>query len=158
MNDHEQAEGIADFDFLCGQWQVHHRRLNHRLVDSDEWEEFSSRVRCLQLMDGLANVDESQRLDGPWVGMSIRLYQRANRQWQISWVSPHDGVLQAPVQGSFVDGVGTFYGDDVVQGQAIRCRYIWSGKDGPAPRWEQAFSADGGLTWETNWIMTHTRP
>jgi hypothetical protein len=26
-----------------------------------------------------------------------------------------------------------------------------------AGRWEQAFSADGGKTWETNWIMQFTR-
>jgi hypothetical protein len=24
-------------------------------------------------------------------------------------------------------------------------------------RWEQAYSADGGKTWETNWIMEFTR-
>jgi hypothetical protein len=24
-------------------------------------------------------------------------------------------------------------------------------------RWEQAFSEDGGRTWETNWIMDYTR-
>ena len=24
------------------------------------------------------------------------------------------------------------------------------------PRWEQAFSDDGGLTWETNWVMEFT--
>jgi hypothetical protein len=26
-----------------------------------------------------------------------------------------------------------------------------------ACRWEQAFSADGGTTWETNWIADFTR-
>ena len=26
-----------------------------------------------------------------------------------------------------------------------------------APRFEQAFSADGGKTWETNWINTYAR-
>jgi hypothetical protein len=24
-------------------------------------------------------------------------------------------------------------------------------------RWEQAFSPDGGRTWETNYVMEHTR-
>lgn len=158
MNRQEQADGIRDFDFLRGDWRVQHQRLKRRMVGSDEWEEFISQVRFVQMMDGLANLDESQLPDGQWVGMSIRLFQRASRQWQIYWVSPRDGVLQAPVQGSFEEGVGTFFGQDELQGQRILCRYIWSAIDGPAPRWEQAFSTDDGLRWETNWIMTHTRP
>ena len=28
---------------------------------------------------------------------------------------------------------------------------------GTAARWEQAFSADGGATWEVNWVMEFTR-
>jgi hypothetical protein len=32
-------------------------------------------------------------------------------------------------------------------------RFVWSQIYTPEPRWEQAFSADGGQTWETNWIM-----
>lgn len=158
MTSPTSADGVRDFDFLHGHWQVHHRRLKHRLAGSDDWEEFSSQVRFLQLIDGLANVDESQRPDGRWVGMSLRLYQQASGTWQIYWVSPHDGVLQAPVQGRFEGAVGTFFGKDELGGQAILCRYIWSGRDGPTPKWEQAFSADDGLTWETNWVMTHRRP
>ena len=36
-------------------------------------------------------------------------------------------------------------------------RFTWSGVEGPTPRWEQAFSTDGGSTWETNWVMDFTR-
>jgi hypothetical protein len=36
-------------------------------------------------------------------------------------------------------------------------RFVWSGITDTAARWEQAFSADEGRTWETNWIMTMTR-
>jgi hypothetical protein len=33
----------------------------------------------------------------------------------------------------------------------------WTSAGPDAARWEQAFSADGGKTWETNWIMDFTR-
>jgi len=36
-------------------------------------------------------------------------------------------------------------------------RFVWSNVTAPTPRWEQAFSADGGETWETNWVMEFTR-
>ena len=35
-------------------------------------------------------------------------------------------------------------------------RFIWSNTLTSEPRWEQAFSEDGGETWETNWIMEFT--
>ena len=39
----------------------------------------------------------------------------------------------------------------------ILVRFIWSGVTTATPRWEQAFSDDGGRTWETNWVMDFTR-
>ena len=58
--------------------------------------------------------------------------------------------------GSFADGVGLFEGADTFQGRPILVRFAWSDVSTPEPRWEQAFSADGGRTWETNWIMEFT--
>jgi hypothetical protein len=39
------------------------------------------------------------------------------------------------------------------QERPVRVRVTWSGTATPAPRWEQAFSPDGGGSWETNWVM-----
>jgi len=61
------------------------------------------------------------------------------------------------VVGSFDGNVGTFEGEDVHAGRPILVRYTWSRVDTPSPRWEQAFSEDGGQTWETNWINDFTR-
>jgi hypothetical protein len=61
------------------------------------------------------------------------------------------------VLGSFDGDTGIFEGEDTFEGRPIRVRFVWSGVDTATPRWEQAFSADGGKTWETNWIMEFTR-
>jgi hypothetical protein len=62
------------------------------------------------------------------------------------------------VVGRFgADGCGRFTGDDVHEGRPIRVVYLWSEIMADSCRWEQAFSADGGATWETNWIMEFSR-
>ncbi len=61
------------------------------------------------------------------------------------------------MHGRFEDGVGTFLGDDELHGRPIRVRFLWSGISAQAARWEQAFSGDGGATWETNWVMDFRR-
>ena len=68
---------------------------------------------------------------------------------------PHQ--IDVPVVGSFLDGIGSFYADDTFEGRPIRVRFTWFAIDKEAPRWEQAFSIDGGITWETNWTMDFRR-
>jgi hypothetical protein len=49
---------------------------------------------------------------------------------------------------------GEFFGTEDVDGKNVICRFRLIRTDRQSPRWEQSFSADGGKTWETNWIMT----
>ena len=50
-----------------------------------------------------------------------------------------------------------FYGDDEHDGKRVLVRYLWSEITSRNARWEQAFSPDGGATWETNWTMRFKR-
>ena len=59
--------------------------------------------------------------------------------------------------GKFSDGVGLFFADDVLEGQAIKVRFTWSVPPGGNPTWEQAFSNDAGQSWESNWTMEFVR-
>ena len=59
--------------------------------------------------------------------------------------------------GRFENGIGTFFADETFRGQPIKVRFLWSNITPTTARWEQAFSPDGGKTWETNWEMDFTR-
>jgi hypothetical protein len=90
-------------------------------------------------------------------GCSLRVFNPADGLWRIYWVDNVTFTLQPPVVGGFVDGVGEFYGDDHHEGTPVKVRFTWSDITNDSARWEQAFSVDGGETWETNWIMISTR-
>jgi hypothetical protein len=151
-------DGVGAFDFLRGRWNVRHRRLRDRLRGCTEWDEFDGTTVSRPLLDGRGNEDEYRTSHWPdFVGMAFRFFNPATRQWSIYWVDSRRGVLEPPVVGGFRDGTGVFEGDDTLDGRPIRVRYTWSRVTGPSPRWEQAFSADRGATWETNWVMEFTR-
>jgi hypothetical protein len=154
-----RVEGQArDFDFLRGRWLVENRRLVERLHGSHQWQEFRAQSTCYPLPGGIGNRDEFRTDFWPgYVGMSLRFFDARTGQWSIYWIDNRSGTLQPPVTGGFVGDVGVFEGTDVFEGRPIRVRYTWSHVAGATPRWEQAFSADDGKTWETNWVMNFTR-
>jgi hypothetical protein len=154
------AAGVHAFDFLAGRWRIRHRRLKDRLVGSEEWEEFDGRSVVWPLLDGAGNVDDNviELPDGPYRAVSLRSYDAATDRWSIWWLDGRTPErLDPPVVGSFVDGVGTFVGEDTLRGEPILVRFVWSGITPDSARWEQAFSRDGGETWELNWVMELTR-
>jgi hypothetical protein len=155
----ESAVRERDFDFWMGSWKVHNRRLRERLAGSDEWDEFESTSVARPLLDGMGNEDEFRTdYDGGFIGMSFRFFDPTTNQWWIYWADTRRcGKLDPPVIGSFEGDVGVFEGEDAFEGRPILVRFIWSGVTTPTPRWEQAFSEDGGETWETNWTMDFTR-
>ncbi len=150
-----QAKGSDDFDFLVGCWLVHHRRLKERLADNHDWIEFKGTCVVQKILGDAGTLDENI-LDFPgdaYRAVTLRTYDAAKRQWSIWWIDGRNlGHLDPPVVGGFKDGVGTFYAEDTLRGKSIRVRFLWTNLP-IQPRWEQAFSEDGGKTWETNWTM-----
>ncbi len=153
--------GLHDFDFWIGEWRVHHRRLKERLADSHDWIEFEGTSSVRKTMDGWGNVDDNF-LDlpgGAYHGVGIRSYDPISARWAIWWLDGRKpfGDLDPSVKGRFDNGVGTFYADDTFNGKPIRMRFTWSHITPTSAHWEQAYSADGGKTWETNWLMEMQR-
>ncbi len=149
-----------DFDFIIGRWRVRHRRLDARLCGCTAWTEFDGTNTTRKILGGLGNVEDNLLgfPDGAVRAAAFRSFDPATRRWAIWWLDgryPHR--LDVPVVGSFSAGVGTFYADDVFEGRPIRIRFIWKVNAGNDPTWEQAFSADAGATWETNWTMRFER-
>lgn len=151
----QQQDGRADFDFYIGTWKVRHRLRRTRLKGSEEWEEFDGRAVAHKVLDGLGNVDEitMERASGRVVGMTVRLFDPRSQQWSIYWADSVHGGLQPPMLGEFKEGRGLFYNQETLEGKPIFIRFIWSSLAESRCQWEQAFSADGGSTWETNWVM-----
>jgi hypothetical protein len=150
--------GASNFDFWPGQWTVRNRRLRERLKGSTEWDEFEATAEARELPGGLGNEDV-YRTDyaGGFVAMSFRFFDPATGRWAIYWADNRRGTLDPPVYGAFENGMGVFQGADTFEGRPILVRFQWSRTATATPRWEQAFSEDGGRTWETNWIMDMTR-
>lgn len=150
---------MHDFDFWIGRWTIRNRYLKGRLCGSTEWEEFDAVAEARFLPGGLGNIDDfvADAWRPGFVGMTVRLFDLASERWSIYWASTTCGVFDPPVTGRFTDGVGIFEGEDEHDGRPVRVRFVWTHETPDAARWEQSFSADGGATWETNWIMNMTR-
>ncbi|MCU0756961.1 MAG: hypothetical protein MUE46_17935 [Xanthomonadales bacterium] len=150
----------TDFDFMIGSWRVSHRRLNRRFAECTDWTEFAGTSTTRKVLQGFGNLEDNvlQFPDGAVHAVAIRSFDVATQTWAIWWLdgrNPHH--LDVPVIGRFVGETGEFYADDLLEGQPIRVRFLWHRNPGSHPRWEQAFSRDGGLTWEVNWVMDFHR-
>lgn len=154
-----EPEGRNDFDFFIGRWKGYNRRLRERLKDCHEWDEFEGISICRKILGGIGNVDEVtfNRKTGPTEGITLRLFDPKSQEWLIYWASSAGGTLELPMIGKFENGRGEFYAHEVFENRHVYSRFIWSEITETSCRWEQAFSIDGGKTWETNWIADFTR-
>jgi len=148
-----------DFDFLVGRWSVAHRRLQRRLEACTRWDEFAGTCDLSLILDGQGNLDQNviDLPGGTYRAATLRVFDPLGQTWSIWWIDARRGQVEPPVRGTFADGVGTFYGDDDWQGRAVKVRFQWTDITPDSARWQQAFSIDGGKTWETNWTMQFTR-
>ncbi|MBB5790862.1 hypothetical protein [Jiangella mangrovi] len=157
------ADGQRSFDWEIGTWRSSVRVLAEPLSESaDQWLTFEGTSVVRPLMDRRANVVEFdvegvRGTTGRIEALNLRLYEPQADRWSLTFVNMRDGLLTPAVYGGFRDGVGEFYGSDQLDGRPIEVRFriIRQGPD--KARFEQAFSDDGGETWETNWIVVDKR-
>jgi hypothetical protein len=152
-------DGQHDFDFEIGTWKTHLKRRLHPLTGSNTWVELDGTTVVRKVWNGAANLVELVA-DGPsghFEGLSLRLYNPQSQQWNLNFSNRNDGTMATPTIGEFKDGRGEFYDQETLGGRAILVRFVISDITPESVHFEQSFSADGGKTWEVNWIATDTR-
>jgi hypothetical protein len=156
-----ERSGQHDFDWELGSWTTRVRVLRNPLSgQAPNWAEYQGTSVVRPLLDGRANAVELS-VAGPAgriQGVALRLYNPQTRQWNVNYAGVRNGMLTAPIYGGF-DGAGRgiFYGQDIVDGRAILVRFIMTQSSRAEARFEQAYSTDGGKSWEVNWIAVDTR-
>lgn len=152
-------DGQHDFDWEFGSWKTHVKRRVHPLTGSDTWVEYDGTSVISKVWDGRANMVELE-VRGPSghiEGLSLRLYNPDTHEWSLNFSNSASGTLGTPTVGEFKDGRGEFFDQETLNGLAIFVRFVISDIQPNSAHFEQAFSEDGGKTWEVNWIADDTR-
>jgi hypothetical protein len=148
-----------EFDFDYGTWKTHSTRLLHPLTGSTDWINMDGSTNVTKVWGGRANLAEYKATGpaGPIELIALRWYNPAAHQWYIDFATPNVGTLGIPGIGEFKNGRADFYDYEPINGKSVLVRFsIWSITPNTAQS-EQAFSEDGGKTWEVNWINKYTR-
>jgi hypothetical protein len=151
--------GQHDFDFEFGRWKTHLKVLAHPLTGSTEWVELTGTSVVHSIWNGRANMVELE-VDGPpghVEGLSLRLHNPQSHQWSLNFANSKTGMIGVPTIGEFQNGRGEFYDMEPINGKTVLVRNVWSDMTAGSCHFEQAFSVDGGKTWEVNWIAEDTR-
>jgi hypothetical protein len=133
--------------------------LDNRLTDSTAWIEYEGTSVVRPIWNGRANMVELD-VAGPTgsiVGLSLRLYDPNSGQWSLYYANSRSSSIYPPVIGGFKDGRGEFFGQEIIDGRSTFVRFVITQRSQNSWHYEQAFSDDGGVTWESNWIAVDTR-
>jgi hypothetical protein len=155
----QEVAGQSDFNFDLGTWKVHTRRMLHPLTGSHDWVELDGRTVVKKVWGGRANIAEydATGAGGHVVLLSLRWFNPVTREWNIDFATPQVGTLGVPGVGTFKNGRVDFYDYEPIGGRSVEVRFsIWKITD-DTTQTEQAFSEDGGKTWETNWVNKYWR-
>jgi hypothetical protein len=149
-----------DFDFAFGTWKEHTSRLQHPLMGSTTWTEMEGKSVNYKIWNGRGNLTEleSDGPDGQLQLLALRLYNPQGRQWNLTFATSNVGVLGLPaLTGEFKNGRGEFYDQELFNDKAIWVRFTVFPTSPDSMQSDQAFSNDGGKTWETNWVNKYSR-
>src|SRR5229473_1539096 len=152
-------DGQHDFDFMFGRWKIQVRRLRNSLHGARDWYEMTGTTVCRPIWNGKANIEEFEAdgPDGHVEAPMVRLYSPTSRQWWLNWVNQKNTRFDVPTIGEFKDGRGEFYDQELFEGRSILVRCVCFDITASSEPFERSYSADGGRTWEANWIAQSTR-
>ena len=156
-----QRDGQHDFDFHLGAWKTHIRSLQRPLSGSTTWVEYDGDLVVRKVWDGRAQLEEltAESAAGRRIeDLLLFLYNPQTRQWTLNPAASGDGAMGPRLVGEFRNGRGEFYSiEPAQQGRSVLVRQVWSDITPTSHQFEQAFSTDGGRTWEPNFVARLTR-
>lgn len=154
-----ERDGQHDFDFHLGKWKSNITRLQHPLMGSTTWIECEGALTARKVWEGRAQIEELEAdcPAGHMEDLLLFLYNPQSHQWSLNSAAVSDGVIGRPMFGEFKNGRGEFYDQEPFKDRLILVRQVWSEITPTSHHFEQAFSDDGGKTWETNFKATLTR-
>ena len=161
-NQPSERDSQHDFDFEMGTWKTHLKvssRLQHPFTGPNTWNEYVGTSVVRKIWNGKANLVELE-VDGTaghLEGLNLRLYNPQSHQWSLNFANSKGGIIGVPTVGEFKNGRGEFYDQETINGRVMLVRNVWSDITPDSCHFEQAFSDDGGKSWETNWVATDTR-
>ena len=150
----------SDFDFEHGSWRTTLRRRLRPLSGSDVWADYTGTTLVRPVVGGRANLAELDvaGAQGRIQGLSLRLFETERRRWTLNFSNLASGTLAAPMTGGFGGSRrGVFYSVEEFNGRRVLVRFVIESLSVDRCRLEQAFSTDGGATWEVNWMAMDTR-
>ena len=143
------------FDFDLGTWHTQSSRLMHPLTGSTTWADLEWQTVVHRVWGGRAptwrNMWATARLGtcNCWRWSSIQIHE-----WNLDFATPNVGRLGEPGVGQCKDGRCSATRRSAAD---VWIRFsIWKISEDSAQS-EQAFSNDGGRSWEINWINKYTR-
>jgi hypothetical protein len=152
-------DGQHDFDFHLGNWKTHITHLQHPLTGSTTWTEANGTLVARKVWDGRAQFEELEAdgVTGHIEDLLLFLYNPHTHQWSLNAADSGSGAINQPMYGEFKNGRGEFYDQEPYKGRLILVRQVWSDITPTSHHFEQAFSDDGGKTWEVNFVASLTR-
>lgn len=147
------------FDFHFGTWRTHILRRISTASGATEWVKMTGTVIDQPLWHGRANLEkiEASGAGNHFQGLTLFLFDPKTGQWSQQFAGSGDGIMEAPVYGSFKNGRAVFYGWSGSEGKKVLERDVWSDITPNSYHFEIASSADGGQTWVTSFVAQLTR-
>ena len=153
-------DGLHDVDFNLGKWHTSIRRYADPFSAPSHFASLEGTVTVRPVWNGKALLEEIEA-DGPnghWQGLTLFLYNPQSGQWSQNYANAAQGHFEAAAtigeqRGRDIE----LYSTDTAGGRAILVKGLWSEIEPDSHRYTEAYSDDGGRTWQTAFDARLTR-